>query len=813
MIFQKRVKLKRKMKLPLSIFLFGIALNLQAQITLVDFGSDESGNVFGLDGWNTLIKSPNVNYSSLGPAGLLPKAGIEEYDDYQGVRGDAREFKVGERIVVTWFNTSATETYTMTARISFEDSNAPDEDGSEGHWFTMRSFEDYRNGYVEIPPGESRRTVFNITDKGVHKTNGQHSVVNVNLHIQWYETEPKQYILCDKIELFDDADVSPPQAPANLTVVSTTDSKVSLSWDVPADNVGAVEYLIYNGGQVEGYSRTNSYTAVFLEPQTTCTFSVTALDAAGNESLHSEAVTATTKKFANPVLFNPKGFVYKGAIKTPEIFSYGGEALTYNPNGDGGENGAGALDGYPGSLFLSDLNNQENGFVGEVGIPQPVISNTHNLDELNEVNVLQTPVNIRPANINSWDYVDIWRNGLEYVESENRLYGSWTLHYTVSGEKRATISCCSPNDLSSTEKYGAWYVGKAGQPPIEAQTSDYIFEIPQIWADAELNGRSIVTGRFRDGGLSGLGPTLYAFAKVGETPPAENYELPITTLLEYGSVEGTDNYNYPNSIDDYNHADAWRAAEWIEGNGKSAVMFIGNKAHGNNWYGWQGEKMRLEWVEADLPFPEFYNTDPDGKGWRAESYLPMAVFYNPEDLAKVAKGEMQPFEPQPYAALRFDRNIFYGEKAEISSACYDAKHKRLFVTEFNAPNDGWLIIHVFDYDSTVVKVEEKDNVFPKGFRLYQNYPNPFPAVSGTSVPTTTIKYSIPAVGTAHELSLQTRLIVYDILGRKVATLVNKAQKPGDYSVKFNASRLPAGIYFYRLQAGNFSASKKMVILK
>ncbi len=115
----------------------------------------------------------------------------------------------------------------------------------------------------------------------------------------------------------------------------------------------------------------------------------------------------------------------------------------------------------------------------------------------------------------------------------------------------------------------------------------------------------------------------------------------------------------------------------------------------------------------------------------------------------------------------------------------------------------------YDYSKTV----SVNTGLPSTITLYQNYPNPFPAVGGTSAPATTIKYSIPAVGTAHELSLQTQLIVYDILGRKVATLVNKAQNPGNYSVQFNAENLPAGIYFYRLTYGNYSVVRKMILVK
>ena len=123
-------------------------------------------------------------------------------------------------------------------------------------------------------------------------------------------------------------------------------------------------------------------------------------------------------------------------------------------------------------------------------------------------------------------------------------------------------------------------------------------------------------------GLSGLGPTMYAFAGVGGSPPAPNSVLEYTTLLQYGSVEGTDNYNFPNSIDGYNHADNWREALWLNAYGRDAVAVIGEKALGFNWYGYHGESMRLDWVFADIPFPDFWETDPNGKGWRAHNRQP-----------------------------------------------------------------------------------------------------------------------------------------------------------------------------------------------
>jgi len=86
-----------------------------------------------------------------------------------------------------------------------------------------------------------------------------------------------------------------------------------------------------------------------------------------------------------------------------------------------------------------------------------------------------------------------------------------------------------------------------------------------------------------------------------------------------------------------------------------------------------------------------------------------------------------------------------------------------------------------------------------GFTLHQNYPNPFN-------PTTTVAWSIPNSGNV-------LLRVYDLLGREVATLVDGRMAPGEYETKFDASNLPSGIYFIRIQAGDFVAERKSLMLK
>jgi len=115
---------------------------------------------------------------------------------------------------------------------------------------------------------------------------------------------------------------------------------------------------------------------------------------------------------------------------------------------------------------------------------------------------------------------------------------------------------------------------------------------------------------------------------------------------------------------------------------------------------------------------------------------------------------------------------------------------------------------IFDISDTTFVIDMfpsvDESIVPGKFELFQNYPNPFN-------PTTIIKYEIPDQ-VRNDRSLVT-LKVYDVLGNEIATLVNEEKEPGTYEVEFDASKLPSGIYFYRLNAGSFIETKKMILLR
>ncbi len=102
-------------------------------------------------------------------------------------------------------------------------------------------------------------------------------------------------------------------------------------------------------------------------------------------------------------------------------------------------------------------------------------------------------------------------------------------------------------------------------------------------------------------------------------------------------------------------------------------------------------------------------------------------------------------------------------------------------------------------EGLITGINQNGNEIPADFSLSQNYPNPFN-------PTTNINFSIPKNGLV-------KIAVFDMLGREVATIVNKEMSAGSYTADFDASQLSSGIYFYKLTSGSFSDTKKMMLVK
>jgi hypothetical protein len=147
---------------------------------------------------------------------------------------------------------------------------------------------------------------------------------------------------------------------------------------------------------------------------------------------------------------------------------------------------------------------------------------------------------------------------------------------------------------------------------------------------------------------------------------------------------------------------------------------------------------------------------------------------------------------------------------ESANICNPISFMDSFGNEFYYGSCGWGVeewSEIYVYYSTLTSVT-KNNNYPTKYSLSQNYPNPFNS-------STIIKYTIPKNDKRETKDGKTfiRLNVFDVLGREVATLVNEKQKPGNYEVEFDGSKLTSGVYFYRLQTRNYTSTKKMILLR
>jgi hypothetical protein len=117
----------------------------------------------------------------------------------------------------------------------------------------------------------------------------------------------------------------------------------------------------------------------------------------------------------------------------------------------------------------------------------------------------------------------------------------------------------------------------------------------------------------------------------------------------------------------------------------------------------------------------------------------------------------------------------------------------------HSDSSNWSRVESFIISPNLLSKKETDNQIPTEYYLAQSYPNPFN-------PSATIGYGLPA-------DAQVRITIYDILGRAIQTLVNERQTAGYHQITWNAGSFPSGTYLYRIQAGDYSASKKMQLLK
>jgi len=382
-------------------------------------------------------------------------------------------------------------------------------------------------------------------------------------------------------------------------------------------------------------------------------------------------------------LVQPANLRYRGAFRLPdraadgtdaESWEYAGQALTYRPDGDP----HGADDGHPGSLF--GTGHDAYNYVSEISIPAP--STARAVNELPVATTLQGFHDIRGGLFDA--FTEIPRVALQYVAAQGdepaRLHFAWGQHFQEDASVNIPSHAYCGLDLPHPNVQGAWWIDDQSLYSVNG----YIFTIPQAWADAHTGGRTLATGRFRDGGWGGMGPALFAYAPwLDGNPPAAGTHLTARTLLLYSNTRGDDPTDV--RLDNYQHSDEWEGGAWLTTpDARSAVIFAGTKGSGYLWYGFYspgGDGMPC--VEQGLTMVGCFTPEGDecpsvmqaecpghvaaSRGWWSSRFDAQIIFYDPAELAAVADGTTASSTPQPYATLDIDEHLFLSATTDAES--------------------------------------------------------------------------------------------------------------------------------------------------
>ncbi len=494
---------------------------------------------------------------------------------------------------------------------------------------------------------------------------------------------------------------------------------------------------------------------------------------------------------------------YLGAFRLPtegetlegqwtDLFSWCKGIEAYYPAGDPG----GAADGFPGSLF--GVGHDWVTPMYEISIPAPVRS--VDIDDLPVAQIIQHPTRILGGLGSSDDLL----KGIEYLPaqpgmSSAKLHISFGKHYQYN---RRTTHGWINLDLSNPQPAGPWYVGTDDQVDC-LNTNEYVFAIPEDWANEHVGGKRLACGRHREGQVA-TGPAIVAYGpwQDGNPPPAGT-ELTADLLVHYKDLDLED------GVDDHCWADAWNGAAWLDDGERSAAVIVGTRGFGDCWYGW-----------ADGTTPEECATWPGGceangyggsnRGYYASYFRNLMLFYSPDDMARVMNGQLTTWDIQPYLAWDYTPYMIAPESTyeiHTGGVAYDAEHGYLYVTErYGDEGRRKPVIHVFSLNS-------RNTISMQPDPTWKEAPSNGPDAAATRALEVAVSLDrgtrVAAIRMAGPSpSTPRRVTVHDIAGRLVQDLGTTTAE----TVTWSTRDVTGGVYFVRVADTDRVATRKVVVV-
>jgi len=380
---------------------------------------------------------------------------------------------------------------------------------------------------------------------------------------------------------------------------------------------------------------------------------------------------------------------------------------------------------------------------------------------------------------------------LSHSPYRNNIYVTFTLYDTLPSNN--PLDSCYVMFCSSTNSGISFSVPKrisriAGTARIDSSSPEGVYPCigpnGEVYVTWPLN-ETIMFNRSTNAGLNWLANDIYVSNQVGGWRGLSG-----STSMNFSPVSACDISNSPYSGTIYvcfadqrngiNDRDIWLVKSTNRGNNWSAPKRVNNDGPGND--------QKLPWICVDkitgYVWIVFYDTRNNG--------ITMSNTY----IARSTDGG-NTFQNVKISPVNVYNGFYLGEYISIDA--YNNKSRILWAKPFNNNNfgsDSYCTIIDTLYTIGINTISED---IPSSYSLKQNYPNPFN-------PVTNIRFDIPK-------SSFVSIKIYDVTGKEVETIVNENMQTGKYETQWNGSIYSSGVYFYKITTGDFTATKRMVLIK